>query len=440
MSRWSDSDSGVDEYEDGAYEYEYPDDDIPEEMVEVSEGREEAVSGDSAVGAAITRAGSSAAGAAKGAGRSLAGGLSALKQVRNVSRQRANARAHVRDIEQALDDNRALLVHREDITRNYDEIVATQTTAIEVADAEITEAKASIEEQEARRRKLDDELRRMKERHEQKLRPYRNLMDSTRGRSDDAAKALANARRATKNAEAAVNDATKRRVKRISDAHHAVDNAKERLRAVEAERDTLRADGATDTAAITKIESECAAERANLENATADVARITQEAQASVDQAQQDLWVKQREQASAEKVAEAAKEEAMTHKNEYDGMFKEAQAKERAREDAIKSCDSRIKDLTKTKNAAEARKREAEAILNEAEEIHAHPETTEGLRQRIANEEADLESAEVALDEITIMERDLRRDTRAARVIFVVVAVLVAKLIVFLIWFFLLRK
>ena len=99
MASRSDSDSNTVEYEDG--EYEYPIQDMPEEYVEVSEGpnARDALEGDAAVGAAITRAGSTAAGAANDAGRSIAGGFSAMRQVRQASKMRANARAEVREIE-----------------------------------------------------------------------------------------------------------------------------------------------------------------------------------------------------------------------------------------------------------------------------------------------------------------------------------------------------
>lgn len=413
-----------------------PEYEVDEVEVTVSEP---SPTGDAAVGAAISRAGSNAAGAARGAGKSIAGGFSAMRQVRQASKLRANAQSDLRDIELGLEEDRSLLVHREDVERNYEEIVLTQTGEIDAAQAEVNEAAQGLEEQQAEKKRLEDELRRMRERHEQKLRPYRNLMDSSRGRSDDAAKALANARRAVKSAESAVNDATKRRSQRISAAHRAVDNAKERLSAVQAEYDALMADGATDSSAVAKVEGELQAEAANLQTKHAEVTQVTEEAQSSVDQAQQNLWALQRELSAAEKVAETAKEEATTHKDEYDGLFKEAQAKERAHEEAIKSCDSRIRDLSKTKANAETRVSEAQAVLDEANEIHAHPETTEGLRQRIANEEDDLMEARAELEELTISERELRRSTRGARTIFIVVTVLVVLLIAVLVWFFLLR-
>ena len=78
----------------------------------------EATSGDAAVGAAITKAGTSAAHAAAGASRSLVGGLSAIRDVRHAKKQRADAQADLRDIERLLEADRSDLAHRREIERN----------------------------------------------------------------------------------------------------------------------------------------------------------------------------------------------------------------------------------------------------------------------------------------------------------------------------------
>jgi chromosome segregation ATPase len=265
-------------------------------------------------------------------------------------------------------------------------------------------------------------------------------MDSSRGRSDDAAKALAATKRSVRAAESGLNDATKRREQRIASAHRAVDNAQERLSSVANELQTLSADPDASPAAIAKVKGELATEQSHLQTAQADVDTVTQEAQASVDQAQQNLWALQRELAAAEKAAEAAKTEATARKDEYDGMYRDAQAKERAREEAIKAGESKVRDLNKTLDAAENRARTAQAVLNEAQEIHDHPETTEGLRERIANEEDDLADAQADLEDLLALERDLRRSTRTSRIAFVVAAVAIVALVVLLVWFFLLRS
>ena len=398
---------------------------------------------DAAAVNAMARAGSSARDAAMGAGRSIAGGLSALRQVRQASKLRSDAEADVRDIERGLEEDRDELAHREDVERDYELIVAEQTAEIADAQAIVLDTEARIAEQRSQAQQLTAELRAMRERHEQKLRPYRNLMDSTRGRSDDASKALANVRRDVRTAERTLNEATKSRDARIAGAHRAVDAAQERVGALETELDALmqsNEDPDVSAAALTKIEGELTSNRAALVAARADVTQVTEEAQAAVDQAQRRLLSLQRDQSQAEKLAETTKAEANARKDEYDGMYREAQAKEKAHEEAIKSCETRIRDLMRSRDDAQVRLEDAQDMLDEANEIHAHPETTEGLRQRIADEEADLADAQAELDELLEEERELRRTTRGSRLVAIAVGVLVLLLIAFCVWFFLFRQ
>ena len=418
----------------------YADDPLAEDVVTEDEAAGDDVE-DEAVGDALLRVGNSARSAAEGAGRSFAGGLSALRQVRQASKMRLDAEADVRDIELGLEEDRNELAHREDVERNYHEIVQDQEAELEDARAVKADAEAQIDTQRAEVKRLEAELRAMREQHEQKLRPYRNLMDSSRGRSDDAAKSLANIRRDVRNAERALSEATKNRDARISAAHRAVDAAQERVGAVETELNALlsEADGVGASNTLAKMEGELASNRATLESARSDVVLVTQEAQDAVDAAQRRLLSLQREQTQAERLAETTKAEATARKNEYDGMYRSAQAKERAHEDAIKSCEARIRDLSATRKEALLRIEDAQDMLAEAHEIHAHPETTEGLRQRIADEEEDLIDAQAELEELLESERELRRSTRTSRIIVIAVVVVVVVVIALLVWFFLFR-
>lgn len=421
-------DDEYDEYDD---EYDEYDVDAPADGIEPNDAP-----------GAIMRAGSSAREAAGGAGRSLSVGFSAMRQVRQASKMRADAEADVRDIERGLEEDRDELAHREDVERNYHEIVAAEEAEIEDAQQSIAKAKARIAKEEAEVRRLNEELRSMRERHEQKLRPYRNLMDSSRGRSDDSAKSLANVRRSVRGAERALNEATKNRDVRISNAHRAVDNAQERVGAVEAELEVMRnsvdSEAAT-PAAIAKMERELSSNQLALEAARRDVAQVTQEAQDAVDQAQRRLLSLQREQTQAEQVAETNKSDATARKDEYDGLYRDAQAKERAQEEEIKSHETRIRNLEQVRDDAQDRLEEAQDILEEAHQIHAHPETTEGLRERIADEEADLEDAQADLEDLLQTERELRQATRGSRMILFAVVAGVLILVALIVWFLFLR-
>ncbi len=404
----------------------------PDESHEQSE-----VTDEDATTATLARVGSSARNAAAGAGQSIAGGISALRKVRQASKMRSDAEADVREIERGLAEDYDELAHREDVEQNYDHIVYTQTTEIESAQSDISNAEARMEQQRAEATRLTSELRQMREQHEQELRPYRNLMDSTRGRSDDAAKSLAAIRRDVRAAERAMAEATKDRDAKISAAHRAVDTAQERVTALETELGSLGMDGeAASPDAMAHMESELASNRATLATARNDVVQITQQAQDAVDQAQRKLLTLQRDQAQAERLAESTKTEATTRKDEYDRMYREAQTQERKHEELIKGCEGRIRELTQTRNDAQARLTDAQDMLDEANEIHAHPETTEGLRERIADEEADLEDARAELEELCESERELRRSTRTARLVVIAIALVVVLLIALGVWFF----
>ncbi|MBO7674842.1 MAG: hypothetical protein J6S63_07510 [Atopobiaceae bacterium] len=420
MEDWYDDQSEQDLYD--GYE--------PQDVVDEDEAE---------VGSALARAGSTAVSAASGAGRSVLSGFSAMREVRYAAKQRSNAQADLRDIQRGLEEDRRILEHRESVVRDYDEIVRVHSAELEKSLAEAEQARTGIDEQRAKSQRIQERLRNMREQHEQSLRPYRNLMESSRGRSDDAAKALANTRRAVRNAEGAVSAAAKRRDQQISAANRAVDNANERLSAVANELQMLSGtnggDGSADGSTALKLQSELATEQAHLESAQRDVFQVTQESKNVMDQAQEKLWALQRELSAAEKTAAEAKEKATAHKDEYERLYKEAQAKEKAQEDAIKVCETRIKELQKTLDSAQTKAEAEQKVLEEAHEINAHPETTEGLRQRIANEEEDLAAAQADLDELTASERQLRHETRGSRFAFVAVAIIVLVVVILLIWF-----
>lgn len=400
---------------------------------------------EAAGGSALARAGSTAVSAASGAGRSVMSGFSAMRELRHAAKQRSDAQSDLRDIQRGLEEDRRTLEHRESVVRDYEEIVRTHSADLEKNLAEAAETQSTIDEQKEKLRRAQERLRNMREQHEQSLRPYRNLMESSRGRSDDAAKALASTKRSLRTAESALNAATKRRDQQISSANHAVDNARNRMSAIQAELDTLSnaqvaGSEQADVDAVTKLQKEYALEQAHLESAQNEVLQVTQSSKDSVDQAQQKLWALQRELASAEKTATEAKEKATGHKDEYDKLYKETQAKEKAQEDAIKGYESRLKELQKTLDGANSRANAARAILEEAHEITAHPETTEGLRERIANEEEDLAAAQADLDDLLESERQLRQETRGSRFAFVAIAVVVLVIVILLVWFFALKQ
>jgi chromosome segregation ATPase len=276
----------------------------------------------------------------------------------------------------------------------------------------------------------------MKADHEEAIRPYRDLMESTKGRSDDDAKSLAENRRAVKVADQQVADAAKRREQRIANANRAVDNAQERLRKVESELSSLQNGGNASPSAIQKMQSEIVTERAHLDAARDEVARTTAECQQLVDNAQTHLWTQKQSLETAERQASEAKREADARREEYERLYNSALAEEKAIEDEIALRQRAIAETGKEQAESERRQSEAQALLDEANEIHATPEVTQQLRQGIAEGQASLERQESEVNSLARSERRIRETTRTQRYIFIGAAVAVLAVVVLLVWFF----
>lgn len=374
-----------------------------------------------------------AAEAARSARKTLSEGIAAFKSVREATQRHASARGELQIMREVLDAHTAELRHRIDIEQRYPQIVAEQTAELEQAGADEQACVERAERLDAERADLESQLSIMKNRHEDQLRPYRNVAESTKGRSDDAARALADVRRALKGAEGNLTDTTKRRDQRISSAHRAVDNAQERLRKVQAELDGLHGEEAPDTAALTRLQNELASEQAHLDAAQADVTSVTEETRRAVDAAQARVFEQRQQLKQAEREAEAAKKEATERRNEYDALLKQAQDEERALSDQIRLRVTGIEQAHKDQTEAKARIANAQALLDEAEAIHATPQETIALRDQVAREQTDHDVQQDAVDELAASERSVRRGTLKQRLILIAGGVALLCLIIALI-------
>ena len=141
-----------------------------------------------------------AAMAARGAG-AVAAGFSAMRDVRRAAKQSASARARLQAIRKQIDADQKVLDRRVDVESRYDQIVAEQTAELARASRESDQADAEATRLGRERDELKARLEALKKDNAQRLAPYKDLADAARGRTDDAAKALSEARRAVKTAE-----------------------------------------------------------------------------------------------------------------------------------------------------------------------------------------------------------------------------------------------
>ena len=104
------------------------------------------------------RAISAARGAASATATTLKGGLAAMRDVREASRQHAGAQKRVRSLTEALDEDRRTLAHRQDVEGRYEQIVSQQTDASRQASQDMADAQATVERLDGEQTALEDRL------------------------------------------------------------------------------------------------------------------------------------------------------------------------------------------------------------------------------------------------------------------------------------------
>lgn len=369
----------------------------------------------------------------------IKGSIGAMRKVRDVSKRHATARDKVKSLKDELDKSQKVLDRRVAIERDFDKIMAEQGAVLDTQQKIIQKADQETQDHQAEKATLERQLQQMKADHEEDLRPYRELMESTKGRSDDAAKTLAEAKRRVKSANQQLDDATKRREQNLSSANRSVDNSQERLRKAQDELSSLQRDDDAQPSVIQKKQSDLAAERAHLDAARADLERVTDEGRRLVENAQANLAAQRKALETAEAQADAAKREADASRGEYEHLYNDALAEEKILSENITRHERGIASCAKEREAAQSKAGKAQERLKEARDIHSTPEVTEDLARTIEQGRAELQQRQHAVQRLARDERQLRESTRRERFMLVGLIVLVILIIVALVVFFVVR-
>ena len=359
-----------------------------------------------------------AASAALLAGKSLRDGFDAIVSVRTAAKRHAEARSRARQLKADIDASASELGRREQIEGNFEQIVQDQRAAIEGAQESIRSARDREVALAREKETLEGQLEGLKAKNEEDIRPYRELMESTRGRSDDAARSLSELKRAVKAADQQVTESAKRREQRIAGANRAVDSALDRLRKTEADLTSLQRDPNAAPSAISKTQRELVAEQAHLDAARDEVTRVTAECQRAVESAQTHLWTQRQSLETVERQADDAKRAATARREEFESLFNGAQEREKALAKEISQRSDAISDAQAEAEAATRQLEEAQEALDEAVRVHETPELSEQLRESIARLQDERASLEADIEELAAHERELRGRTRRQRLVF----------------------
>lgn len=367
-------------------------------------------------------------------------GIAALRDVHHASRRTEEARQRLAELQAEIEEDTDELNHRLSIEQNFEQIIARNTAELEQATTDEKDAHARGDLASSTRADLTKQLETMKAKHEEKLGPYRGLMETTKARADDASRALGEARRDAKSAESQEAEAVRNRDAAIASANRAVDTARDRLQRAQDELTRAKQSQNTTQSTTDRLLHQVITEQAALDLAKQKVPSVTTESDQRVEAAQTYLASRKQILAEVEHQASEAKAEATARKEEYDELYKQAMADEEVLKKQIAVCDTDLEQAND--NAAEARERAdvAQAALDEANDIHSTPEVTTELHDRIAKSQEQAATMSAEADSLAQKEHILRTETRGSRALIIGAAIVLVILVVVVVWLIFFRK
>lgn len=367
-------------------------------------------------------------------------GIAALRDVHHASRRTEEARQRLAELQAEIEEDTDELNHRLSIEQNFEQIIARNTAELEQATTDEKDAHARGDLASSTRADLTKQLETMKAKHEEKLGPYRGLMETTKARADDASRALGEARRDAKSAESQEAEAIRNRDAAIASANRAVDTARDRLQRAQDELTRAKQSQNTTQSTTDRLLHQVITEQAALDLAKQKVPSVTTESDQRVEAAQTYLASRKQILAEVEHQASEAKAEATARKEEYDELYKQAMADEEVLKKQIAICDTDLEQAND--NAAEARERAdvAQAALDEANDIHSTPEVTTELHDRIAKSQEQAAAMSAEADSLAQKEHILRTETRGSRALIIGAAIMLVILVVVVVWLIFFRK
>lgn len=386
--------------------------------------------------------GSAVSNTANAVGTFIAQGASAMREMNAAKKALADARAHLAELEQRIADQAEELETRQDIAGRYDQIVAEQRQAIVTAQKAAAAAEIDRDAHAAKATELKGQLEQMKA-------------------EDDAAELrLKAALDAVEAREASSRETGNRLVRRLEDSKRIRDKVKaERDAGVAAARqtaDATRAQLETLRREYAELQRNPSANPANytvrnnelsmqisdaadaLRKAEEDIPRVTADLEHSLAAAEQAVEQAQAPIADAKRAHQAVTAEADAARDELQSAKAAAATRQRELREKIAAQDKARREQEQAIANAQADAAHAQSIIEQATEVHDHPEITESLAGSLARDKAEHAETEREVAQLEAAEDDVRERTRDSRVKFTgaIVCIIAAILVIIAIWLF----
>lgn len=381
-------------------------------------------------------------GAAQAVGAFITEGVGAVRQVSAAKRAHASAREELEQLEQTILEQQEELAHRRDIEERYSQIIEDESARQDQAILNIAQAKATQESMRSVIDELKEKLSATREADAQTEKRLKAAVDAAEGKEASSRESGTRLQRRLDDAKKSLEKAETEREVAIDTAQRAIDAAAARLATLREEFAEVQRNPSANSAAYSvrsnelQLEiSDAAEELRQAQDAlpviTEEVERSLATARAMVEEAKKPIDAAKRAHREVTSEADEARDALDTAKNA-------AAERQRGLRDQIAAQEKAVKEQDRLIAGEQAKADDAQAIMDEANDIHAHPEITEALEADLERNRCERAEQASEVQELADAERDVRQRTRDSRVRFlgaIGIGAAIALVLIVLIWF-----
>ena len=379
---------------------------------------------------------------ANAVGTFIAQGASAMREMNAAKKALADARAHLAELEQRIADQAEELETRQDIAGRYEQIVADQRQAIATAQKTAAAAEIDRDVHASKVAELKGQLKQMKTEDDATELRLKAALDAVEARE-------ASSRETGNRLVLRLEDSKRIRDKVQAERDAGIAAAQQTVDATRAQLETLRheyaelqrnpsANPANYTVRTSELSMQISDTADALRKAEEDVPRITADLEHSLAAAEQAVEQAQAPIAEAKRAHQAVTAEADAARDELQTAKTAAATRQRELREKIAAEDKARRDQEQSIANAQADAAHAQSIIEQANEVHDHPEITESLAGSLARDKAEHAETEREVAQLEATEDAVRERTRDSRIKFTgaIVCIVAAILVIILVWLF----
>lgn len=379
---------------------------------------------------------------ASAVGAFIAQGASAMREMNAAKKALADARAHLAELEQRIADQGEELKTRQDIAGRYDQIVAEQRQTIDTAQKAAAAAEIGRDTHAAKATELKAQLEQIKEEDDATERRLKVALDAVEAREASSRETGNRLVRRLEDSKRIRDKVQAERDAGVAAAQQTVDATRAQLETLRREYAELQRNPSANPANYTVRTSELSMQISDtadaLRKAEEDVPHITADLEHSLAAAEHAVEQAQAPIADARRAHQAVTAEADAARDELQTAKAAAATRQRELREKIAVEDKARREQEQAIANAQADVAHAQSIIEQATEVHDHPEITESLAGSLARDKAEHAETEREVAQLEAAEDDVRERTRDSRIKFTgaIVCIIAVILVILLIGLF----